>query len=66
MLDVPFDAPACLQCPPQLTALLDASFCSSCRYKGEWKARQIDNPDFRDSVAKYTHEYVGFELWTGN
>merc|ERR1712060_888604 len=37
-------------------------------YIGEWKPKQIDNPDFEEGVqlAAYDSAYVGYELWIVN
>merc|ERR1712066_600850 len=36
-------------------------------YKGEWKPRQLDNPDYVEDVYAFDDiGAVGFELWTVN
>merc|ERR1711936_1513446 len=33
-------------------------------YKGEWKPRQIDNPDHGKDIGKYAENCkIGFDLW---
>merc|ERR1712139_49233 len=37
-------------------------------FKGEWSAKKIDNPDYKEGVqlAAYDSMYVGYELWIVN